>query len=81
MDRKLRETTYVRVEIMNSKRQVKRKPGHVQQIPFAVWRKLNVMLNLSIPDHVCSRYEKLPRQFPVAVRKDFLFLTCSPHFQ
>ena len=32
---------------MNSKRQVKRKPGHVLQIPFAVWRKLNVMLNLS----------------------------------
>ena len=36
MDRKLRETTYVCVNIMNSKRQVKRKPGHILQIPFGV---------------------------------------------
>ena len=32
MDKKLRETTYLWVEIMNSKRQVKRKLGHVVQI-------------------------------------------------
>ena len=32
MDKKLRETTYLCVEIMNSKRQVKRKLGHVVQI-------------------------------------------------
>ena len=32
MDKKLRETTNLCVEIMNSKRQVKRKLGHVVQI-------------------------------------------------
>ena len=32
MAKKLRETTNVGVEIMNSKRQVKRKLGHVVQI-------------------------------------------------
>ena len=32
MDKKLRETTNLGVEIMNSKRQVKRKLGHVVQI-------------------------------------------------
>ena len=42
MDKKLRETTNLCVEIMNSKRQVKRKLGHVVQID------VNVMLNLSI---------------------------------
>ena len=36
MDKKLRETNF-RVEIMNSKRQVKGKLGHVVQI--RVWRK------------------------------------------
>ena len=34
MDKKLRETTNLCVEIMNSKRQVKRKLGHVVQIAF-----------------------------------------------
>ena len=34
MDKKLRETTYLCVEIMNSKRQVKGKIGHVVQIHF-----------------------------------------------
>ena len=34
MDKKLRETTYLCVEIMNSNRQVKGKIGHVVQIPF-----------------------------------------------
>jgi len=43
MDEKLREITNLGVEIMNSKRQVKRKLGHVVQIVNAV----NVMLNLS----------------------------------
>ena len=42
MDKKLRETTNLGVEIMNSKRHVKRKLGHVVQID------VNVMLNLSI---------------------------------
>ena len=32
MDKKVRETTNLGVEIMNSKRQVKRKLGHVVQI-------------------------------------------------
>ena len=32
MDKKLRETTILGVEIMNSKRQAKRKLGHVVQI-------------------------------------------------
>ena len=34
MDKKLRETTHLGVEIMNSKRQVKGKIGHVVQIRF-----------------------------------------------
>ena len=43
MDKKLRETTLqLGVEIMNSKRHVKRKLGHV--VPMRV----NVMLNLCI---------------------------------
>ena len=32
MDKKLRETTHLGVEVMNSKRQVKGKLGHVVQI-------------------------------------------------
>ena len=42
MDRKLRETDYLGVEIMNSKRQVKKKRTK-SRLPFDV----NVMLNLS----------------------------------
>ena len=45
MDKKLRETFNFGVEIMNSKREVKKKLGHVVQnscLPFHV----NVMLNL-----------------------------------
>jgi len=42
MDRKLRETTNLGVEIMNSKRQVKKKRTN-SRVPFDV----NVMLNLS----------------------------------
>ena len=41
MDKKLRETTNLCVEIINSKRQVKGKLGHVVQID------VNAMLNLS----------------------------------
>ena len=33
MDKKLRETTNLGVEIKSNKRQVKRRPGHVVQIP------------------------------------------------
>ena len=44
MDEKLRETTNLCVEMMNSKRQVKEKRGHVVTFAFAV----NVTLNLSI---------------------------------
>ena len=45
--KKLREATNLCVEIMNSKRQVKEKLGHVVQI--RVFRfDVNVMLNLSI---------------------------------
>ena len=39
MDKKLRETTNLCVEIMNSKRQVYEQLGHVVQIRVAVWRK------------------------------------------
>ena len=42
MDKKLRETTNLGVEITNSKRQVKRKLSHVIQFD------VNLMLNLSI---------------------------------
>ena len=42
MDKKLRETTNLGVEIMNSQRHVKRKLGHVVQID------VDVMLSLSI---------------------------------
>ena len=42
MDNKLRVTTDLCVEIMNSKRQAMGKLGHVVQI------RVNVMLNLSI---------------------------------
>ena len=46
MDINLRETTNLGVEIMNSKRQVKEKLGHVVQI--SVCRcDVNVILNLS----------------------------------
>ena len=50
MDRKLRETAYLGVEIMNSKRQVKKKPTN-SRLPFDV----NVMLNIS------SNISPLPR--------------------
>ena len=42
MDKKLSETTNLCLEIMNSKRQIKGKLGHLVQI------KVNMMLNLSI---------------------------------
>ena len=48
MDNLLRETTTLGVEIMNSKRQVKRKLGHVVQFD------VNLMLNLSIDKRFCS---------------------------
>ena len=44
MDKKLRETTNLSVEIMNSKRQVKETLRTISRLPFDV----NVMLNLSI---------------------------------
>ena len=37
MDKKLRETTNLGVEIVNSKRQVKRKLGHVVQIRLYIY--------------------------------------------
>ena len=43
----MRETTNLCVEIMNSKRQVKEKLGHVVQIRVCRF-DVNVMLNLSI---------------------------------
>ena len=39
MDKNLSETANFCVEIMNSKRQVKGKLGHVVQFAFAVWNK------------------------------------------
>ena len=49
MDNLLRETTTLGVEIMNSKRQVKRKLGHVVQFDVN-----DLMLNLSIDKIFCS---------------------------
>ena len=46
MDKKLRETTKLCVEIMNCKRQVKGKLGHVVQI-CSLTLYVNVMLYLS----------------------------------
>ena len=50
MDKKLLETTNLEVEIMNSKRQVKTKIGHIVQVLAGLPFDLNVMLNLSILD-------------------------------
>ena len=58
MDKKLRETTNLGVEIMNSKRQVKRKLGHVVQF------EVNVMFNLSI-DKFLSFFFFLFKLMPV----------------
>ena len=44
MDKKLPETTNLGVEIMNSKRQVKRKIGHVVQVRAGLPFDLNVIL-------------------------------------
>ena len=49
MDKKLRETTYLCVEIMNSKRQVKRKVGHVVQILSCVNVTLNLFVKFRLP--------------------------------
>ena len=49
MDNLLPETTTLGVEIMNSKRQVKRKLGHLVQFDVN-----NLMLNLSIDKIFCS---------------------------
>ena len=54
MDEKSSETTNLGVEIMNSKRQVKRKLGHVVQIRVFLF-DINVMLNLSIQSHVYGK--------------------------
>ena len=43
MDKKLRETTNLCVEIMNSKRQVKWKLGHVVQIRACRWMSLQII--------------------------------------
>ena len=43
MDKKLRETTSLRVEIMNSKRQVKWKLGNVVQIHACRWMSLQIV--------------------------------------
>ena len=53
MDNLLRETTTLGVEIMNNKRQVKRKLGRVVQFD------VNLMLNLSI-----DKYSVPGTQFP-----------------
>ena len=43
MDKKLRETTSVRVEVMNRKRQVKGKLGNVVQIRACRWTSLQIV--------------------------------------
>ena len=53
MVKKLRETTNLFVEIMNSQRQVKRKLG-----PFDV----NRMLNLSSNAQICSRKQRVKKK-------------------
>ena len=47
MNKKLRETAKLCVEIMNSKRQVKGKLGQLKQIRVTLPFDVNVMLNLS----------------------------------
>ena len=46
MDKKLREITYLCVEIINSRRQAKGKLGHVVQICFCRF-DVNLLLSLS----------------------------------
>ena len=57
MDKKLRETTNLCVEIMNSKRQVKEKLGHVVHtnlgLPFDVNVKFNLSSNRYFYTHRC----------------------------
>ena len=48
MDKKLRETTNLCVEIMNRKRQVKGKLGHVVQIGIAVRRKHDACIRMAM---------------------------------
>ena len=48
VDKKLRETTNLCVEIMNSRRHAKGKLSHVAQIQFTFAVDVNVMINLSI---------------------------------
>ena len=43
MDKKLRETTSLRVEVMNSKRQVQGKLGNVVQIRACRWTSLQIV--------------------------------------
>ena len=47
MNKKLRETAKLCVEIMNRTRQVKGKLGHLKQIRVTLSFDVNVMLNLS----------------------------------
>ena len=46
MDKILRETANLRVEIMNSKRQVKRKLGHVAQIRVSRLKQTRCFITL-----------------------------------
>ena len=48
MDKKLRETTNLCVEIMDRKRQVKGKLGHVVQIGIAVRRKHDACIRMAM---------------------------------
>ena len=43
MDKKLRESASLRVEVMNSKRQVKGKLSHVVQIRACLWTSLQIV--------------------------------------
>ena len=49
MDKKLRETTNLCVEIMNSKRQVKGELGHVVQVLSCANLMLNLFVKFRLP--------------------------------
>jgi len=49
MDKKLRETTNLCVEIMSSKQQVKGKLGHVVQVLSCVNLTLNLLVKFRLP--------------------------------
>ena len=57
MDKILRETTNLWVEIMNSKRQVKRKLGHVAQIRVNRFTQTRCFITLKFRKKKTTKYQ------------------------